>query len=318
MKARKIAIALVAVLGLTSLAACGGVSKKTNFTEYWKKNPNVAAEAVHECLEYDVAFEKGVGADTTGYTLSYANGKYIAELNSTSQGYEYTTLLTIDVTYQYGSEAAATFTDVVATKVVFSGAGLRPISSEKAVLSHSPVSGTVTTTQDCYTTYDYTVTTLYEEDGNGSAKVVNNPTSESPEEESSSFTYGQDDYSYLDNEQLFLGLRAMAPAATSGTLECYNPFLKSMQRVKYAMESKTGKTLSFMENGEEVSKDISYRPATLTLDSKNPGATLTAHVAATADDATKNVNRNMILYMESPLSYSLGKLIYTLKSVTNA
>ncbi len=318
MKARRIAIALVAVLGASTLAACGSASKKTNFTEYWKKNPNTTAEAVSERLEYAVAFEAGSGIDTTGYTLSYNNGSYITQLNTTAQGYEYTTRLTIDVTYQCGSEEAQTFTDVVATRVIFSGAGLRPISSEKAVLSHSPVNGSPTTTAECYTAYDYTVTSVYDEEGNASSTVVNQPTSENPQTQASSFTYGKDDYSYLDNEQLFLGLRAIAPNVTSGKLECYNPFLKAQQLVKFTFESKTGKTLTYLENGTEVSKDIAYRPATLVLDEKTPGGTQTVHVAATADDATKNVNRNMILYMETPISYSLGKLTYTLKSVDNS
>ncbi len=318
MKAKKLVLSLAAVFAATALAACGNNSKMVAFLDYWKYNPNTA-EAVNELAEYDVTFERGAGYTSLGYALSYANGKYVTHLTNAESDYVYTTSLTIDVTYQYGSEEAKTFTDVVTSVTRFSKASLQPIASEKSVLSHTPTTS-ATTTDNCYVTYEYTVATTYDGAGNASSTVTDTSNAEAASTIASTFEYGKNDYTYVDNEQLLLAMRALSPSTSSGSLETYNPFSKQLQKVDFTFttsEEAAGKNFTYTHNGVlQENKPISCRTASLTLDSQNPGTTQTATIATTADDATKNVNRNMLLRLEAPTAYNIGQLVYTLNNYT--
>ena len=74
-----------------------------------------------------------------------------------------------------------------------------------------------------------------------------------------------------------------------------------------------------VKNGseEKVKSTITYRPVSMVLDEKNPGATQTAWIAKKPETSSNsNVNRNVLLRLETPLSYGLGSLVYTLNSAT--
>ncbi len=318
MKAKKLALSLAAILGASTLAACGNNNKMVSFLDYWKYNPNTA-EAIDELAEYDVTFEQGAGYASLGYALSYANGKYVTHLTNAEGDYVYTTSLSLDVTYQYGSEEAKTFTDVVTSVTRFSKSSLQPIASEKSVLSHTPTNGGATTTDDCFVTYEYTVVTTYDGAGNGASVVTDTTDAEAPTTISSTFEYDTGDYSYVDNEQLLLVMRAISPSTSTGTLETYNPFVKYLQKIDFTFSAAEGKNFTYTLNGTlQENKPVSCRTVSLTLNDQNPGATQTATIAATAADATKNVNRNMLLRLEAPMAYNVGQLVYTLNSYTIA
>ncbi len=319
MKAKKLVFALAALLGASTLAACGATDNKITFGNYWQKNALSEGEKVEETLTYAVNYEKNVGADGLGYTFDYGEGSYVTKLSTTAEGYRHTSILTIPVTYTFG-EQTKEFTDVVTTTVDMqnTSAGLRPISSIKEVLSHTPVNTTPTDIKGCYMEYAYTVTTTYKE-GAAASSVVNYLETETTKASTSTsdFTYGQEDYSYLDNEQLLLALRAIPSSVTSTKVEAYNPFVKSTQLINFTFSATTGASFSYKLNGTDVSnKEISYRPVNITLDAKNPGASQTAWIATTSNPEN-NENRNMMLKLETPLSYNFGKLIYTLKEVQN-
>ena len=118
---------------------------------------------------------------------------------------------------------------------------------------------------------------------------------------------------YLDNEQLIFALRAMAAKTSSAKLQVYSPFAEAVQKVGITFNAEESAEFTFLKNGTEETKALTYRPASIVLDEKNPGATQTAWVAKTTD-STKNEYRNVVLKLETPLSYGLGSLIYTLKS----
>ena len=70
-------------------------------------------------------------------------------------------------------------------------------------------------------------------------------------------------------------------------------------------------------NGEQVKKAISYRAATVTIEANNPGPSQTIWIASSAE-SQNNANRNIMLRMENPYSYNMGKMVYNLKSITRA
>ena len=85
-----------------------------------------------------------------------------------------------------------------------------------------------------------------------------------------------------------------------------------------SFETETGAEFSFLyKNGSEEKSQhtITYRPVSIVLDEKNPGGTQTAWIAKT-NDTTNNKYRNVMLRLDTPLSYSLGTLQYTLISAT--
>ncbi len=315
MKGKKIALLLAGLTCTASFAACTDVNKKLSVKEYWKENA-LAGEQVDETLEYDVTLDT-TNALSPSYKLSYTNGKYVTHLQSTPQGYEYTTKLTIDVTYQLTNSNPVLFTDSVETSVLFDRATLAPISSTKTVISHSPTNTVPTEIAHCYAEYHYKTATTYNS-GTGNTVLTYYPIKESEKETSTplSFTYGDSDYSYFDNEQLPLILRA-TDATASASIENFNPFMNAIQRVNISFAAEATSKFDYEWNGtQKVNTEIPYRAISMTLNDKNPGATQTAWIASTVNNGTNNTYRNVMLKMEVPLSYGYGTLIYTLKNVT--
>ena len=316
MKLRKIALALAATLSLTTLAACTDTDQKLTFNDYWEYNALVASSSVDETLEYSVTFEKGAGADSLGYSLTYGEGAYVTTLKTHTQGYIYTTSLTMPVTFQYGEDEAEEVTDTVTTEVIFqrSKDGLRPISSSKKVVSHTPQNGGATSTKTCYAFYDFTVETVYPTEGKATSTVTYT-TSEEPYVLTNSFDANDKKFSYIDNEQLLLALRAISPSTTSGTVQIYNPFIESKQNINLTFTEEAAKELTLNWNGETQKKTIPCRSVSLVIDDRNPGGTQTALIAQRTK-VEKNENHNVMLQLTVPLSYSIGNLVYTLVSAT--
>ncbi len=319
MKAKKLVLGLAAVLAFSSLAACTDNDKSIPFSDYWKLD-SLTADKVDETLVYKVAYEKGTGVDTLGYTLTYGEGTYTTHLKTHEDGYLYTTALTMPVSYEYAGEKTEVMTDSVTTEVRFKGSNfsLRPISSTKTVVSHSP-SSSATSLNSCYTEYNYTVTTKYEENYTATSSVVYQKTkdSEAHTAPTSTFEYAKGKYSYLDNELLLIALRAISSDSTNCSAKVYNPFLNIQQKVDFSFAEGTSAKFTYKQNEIESTKDVAYRPISITIDSKTPGATQTAWIATTTN-AHNNTNRNRLLRLETPLSYSIGTLVYTLTSVVDA
>ena len=317
MKLKKIALALAATLALSSLAACATTDQKIIFQNYWEENALVTSSSIDETLEYKVTHEKGAGLDAIGYSLTYGEGRYVTTLKTHSQGYIYTTNLTIPVTFQYGDDEAESVTDSVTTVVIFtrSNDGLQPISSTKNVVSHTPVNGSATSTKTCYSLYDFSVVTTYPEEGKATSTATYQVAEGDPVVMTSTFTASDKKYSYLDNEQLLLALRAISSSVSSGSVKIHSPFLGTMQKIDFSFSSATGKEFDLTWNGDaSFKKNITYRPVTLVIDDRNPGGTQTAWIAKTTD-AQNNTYGNVMLKLSVPLSYSMGYLVYDLVSV---
>ncbi len=320
MKAKKLASILSLVLCLSCFGGCTG-NQKVTFQNYWHKSPLETTEALHETLVYDVTFEEGNGLDSVGYELSYSGGTYKTELVREERDgktvYCYTTHLTITATYTLGNDTAV-LEDSVKTETRFYEAlyGLQPISSYKEIVSSSPKNGSsITQVDECFQTYAYTVSTTYNENGTaGTCKV----TEKDGKPVSDSFEIEEKKYSYLDNDQLLFALRGISSDTSSAKLLVYSPFIKSVQTVSVAFSAAESAEFAFFKNGsaEKQTSTITYRPVSIVLDEINPGATQTAWIAKEPASTAKNEHRNVMLRLETPLSYSLGKLVYKLNSVS--
>ena len=323
MKTKKIISALALGLCFTTLCSCTNVDQKIPFYGYWHTNSIAAGANIHETLEYDVTGKLASNlSNLVGYELSYDNGVYTTELISESRDgksiYVYKTSLTLSVTYTLNGESK-TFEDSVQTEATFlsESYGLKPLSSQKTVVSASPTMGNEQTKlDDCYVPYHYTVKTTYNQDGSaGTCEVNYAPDKEDADTSTHDFDI-DDKYSYLDNEQLLFALRGVPDSKTSTKIYTYSPYVNAVQTMKVSFATAESDEFTFFKNGSEEKEKytISYRPATIVLDQKFSGESQTVHYAALTDPSN-NPHRNVMLYYNAPLAYALGSLEYKLRSI---
>ena len=88
-----------------------------------------------------------------------------------------------------------------------------------------------------------------------------------------------------------------------------------MQTLNFSFGDATSQQFTYTLNGETIKKTVNYRAATVTIDANNPGPSQTIWIASSAE-SQNNANRNVMLRMENPYSYNMGKMVYTLKAIT--
>lgn len=322
MKGKKLISMLALVVGLSTFGGCTNADQKVNFGNFWNTNVLDLNSTINETLAYDVNFEASTSS-LVNYQLNYKDGTYTTKLTSTQEDgktvYVYETQLNITAQYTFNSETVEC-QDSVTSKVKFLAGeyGLQPISSEKDVNASSPTASTVATVKECYQQYHYTTKVSYNADcSEGKSTVTYHPTEGEPKSEEQTFEIDKKKFSYLDNEQVLFALRGVRTSTSSAKVLVYSPFVETVQRVSWTFSAEASEEFSFHKNGseEKVKSTITYRPVSVVLDEKNPGATQTAWIAKPTDTAN-NINRNVILRLETPLSYGLGSLIYTLNSVS--
>ena len=325
MKAKKLLPLLALVMGLSAFGGCTNADQKINFGNFWNSNVLDTSEKINETLVYDVAFEASE-VSLVDYKVNYTDGKYTTNLVSTTENnktvYVYKTQLNITAHYTLGEETKSCTDSVTSTVKFLSGEyGLQPISSEKEIIGTAPVAITPTKAEGCYTQFHYTVKTTYNDDcSEGSSTVTWLPLEGqegNAEPTDNTFEIEQKKFSYLDNEQLLLALRGIRNSTTSAKALVYSPFVEAVQKVSLTYAADESKEFSFFKNGsaEAVKSTITYRPVSIVLDENNPGATQKAWIAKPVDTSV-NTNRNVMLRLETPLSYGLGTLVYTLSSVS--
>ena len=318
MEAKKLIPILVLTTCLSSLGACTQNNQKVSFGGYWQAN-SLITENLHEKLLYDVEYNDD-NAAMYDYTINYTNGQYVTELQSATENGKniliYKTELTINVTYTHKGTTSEVFEDKVVTEAKFYTAdnSLRPISSFKELVSTSPANNG-STLESCYHKFHYEASVTYNENcTGGTATVTENPDGETPTTKTAEFTFDKDKYSRLDNETLLFAIRAIPSTTNSAKIQTYSPFVEREQIVALSFSAETAAEFTYTENGESKTRNISYRPVNIVLDENNPGATQKAWYAKVAD-TTKNTYRNVMLRLETPISYGLGTLVYKLKSV---
>lgn len=305
---KKILSAIALTLCVATLTACAGANEKITFKEYWLEDANVTPATVLETLEYKVEFKKASGI-SDDYTVDYQNGVYTTKLSLTGDEYLYETSLNIDVIYTVGTQTVTKNDSLVSWVKFKKTAKLQPIASHKEIVNHSPESGS--TIDTCFILYDYTVDTTYNENGlGGKSVIVNNATQAKLEQ---SFTM-EDKYTCLDNEQLLFALRGLSQSTSSASVSVYAPFSGVVQSIDLTYSSlQKGTEFTFQKGESQVKQVINYYPVSVKINAKLPGETQTVWIAETTN-AQANAFRNVILQLETPISYNLGSLVYKLQS----
>ncbi len=319
----------VLTASLVALASCGEVT--TSIGANWYKDTSLSSNisGTSEKLTYKVAYDGSDAANTT-YSASYADGTYTTELvNSTytredgtvENVYLYTTSLVIDVTFTFEGESA-TYTDEVTTSVIFGTAdkSLKPIESVKTVSSHSPASSSAESLDETTVYYHYTFTAAYDKNVTQATLTYTKLDGDESSLEDSTRTYDIDDaYTYLDNEQILFAARGMDLGdSASETVYTLNASRGVVQPVTIENSDVLEGTFQINIDSSEMPEGgytLTYNAVTISINETQSGSSQTCYYAETTD-ASNNTYRNVMLYMETTLPYSLGALTYTLTDAT--
>ena len=315
---------------LTLLSACSG-GTPLSFTANWYRNTALGG-SVNDTLEeltYEVSFTPAendssfsVEYDTGTYTTRLINANIALSDGSTKEGYIYTTELTISGRYRLGSEVSEDFSDRVSSSVSFLPVtdGLKPVKSEKEVLSTSPIVSLPETLEGAIETYHYTYAVSYDAALTTATAVYTDLNAETPAPETREYAI-DGTTTYLDNEQILFALRGLNLSSAAATFRTINQVMGIVAEVSTSANSSAASSVKenvdFTMNGEAVKQEIDAVEVPLTYLTTPSGQSQTLVYAATTD-ANSNTYRNVLLRMEVPVLQSLGTLVYTLKEATFA
>lgn len=329
---KKLITAIFAILmAATLLTSCNSASQKLQFSPNWTQNTlgNTGAIESEEVLTYEISFEDGTSLNEDYYSVTYcpnSKGSYVTTLQANAEvdGYTYTTVLTIDVEFKLADGTAQVFTDSVTTTTVFKSTAnaLQPVRSEKTVLSHTPRNANAQTLEQAYLAHDYTIFTEYNADCTGGTVTYTDrgktliPAEQYPATNTETFEIDREKYTYLDNEQLLFALRGLSSTvlSTQRTVNIYDASTDMVQGVNIKPDTADSDKFSFSVNGDPLAADtvIEYIPVSLSLNATNEGSPIKAWYAKTTD-SSNNTYRNVMLMMQTTVSYNIGSLRYDLK-----
>ena len=309
---------------LTLLSACSG-GTPLSFTANWYRNTALGG-SVNDTLEeltYEVSFTPAendssfsVEYDTGTYTTRLINANIALSDGSTKEGYIYTTELTISGRYRLGSEVSEDFSDRVSSSVSFLPVtdGLKPVKSEKEVLSTSPIVSLPETLEGAIETYHYTYDVSYDAALTTATAVYTDLNAETPAPETREYAI-DGTTTYLDNEQILFALRGLSLSSVA-TFRTVNSVMGIVTEVSTGT-STTGPTslkesVDFTMDGTAVKTEIDAVQVPIIYQSTPSGQQQDLVYAATTD-TNNNTYRNVLLRMEVPVLQSLGTLVYRLK-----
>lgn len=322
---KKIRLAgLLLLAPLTLLSACSG-GTPLSFTANWYRNTALGG-SVNDTLEeltYEVSFTPAendssfsVEYDTGTYTTRLINANIALSDGSTKEGYIYTTELTISGRYRLGSEVSEDFSDRVSSSVSFLPVtdGLKPVKSEKEVLSTSPIVSLPETLEGAIETYHYTYAVSYDAALTTATAVYTDLNVETPAPETREYAI-DGTTTYLDNEQILFALRGLSLSSVA-TFRTVNSVMGIVTEVSTGT-STTGPTslkesVDFTMDGTAVKTEIDAVQVPIIYQSTPSGQQQDLVYAATTD-TNNNTYRNVLLRMEVPVLQSLGTLVYRLK-----
>ena len=322
---KKIRLAgLLLLAPLTLLSACSG-GTPLSFTANWYRNTALGS-SVNDTLEeltYEVSFTPAendssfsVEYDTGSYTTRLINANIALSDGSTKEGYIYTTELTISGRYRLGSEVSEDFSDRVSSSVSFLPVtdGLKPVKSEKEVLSTSPIVSLPETLEGAIETYHYTYDVSYDAALTTATAVYTDLNAETPAPETREYAI-DGTTTYLDNEQILFALRGLSLSSVA-TFRTVNSVMGIVTEVSTGT-STTGPTslkesVDFTMDGTAVKTEIDAVQVPIIYQSTPSGQQQDLVYAATTD-TNNNTYRNVLLRMEVPVLQSLGTLVYRLK-----
>ncbi len=309
--------AALAVSSLLLFASCGEV--RTSFSSNWYANTALSTSIgdTFETLTYTVSYEKGsneyaqVSYENGVYTTTLTNAIYDWEDGSHDNVYVYKTQLTLDVTYTVAGKSES-YRDEISSVSVFRtvNENLRPVYSEKTVRAHSLLRSNPIDFDQDVGAYHYSLRTTYNKDVT-KAKLVYTDLSDDSQKVTEHKI--DDNYTYLDNEQLLFAIRGMNIAASaSETVNVLNTSRGIVQPVKITNSAVATMTPAFTVNGKKVEEEsIAYNQLSVAIDDLQSGVAQTCYYAKTVSQ-TANTYRNVMIVNRSVLPYNMGTLVYTL------
>lgn len=309
--------------------ACG--ETPVTLTANWHGNTGTTTgiSNTYEKLVYSVTYDAtDVKTETKGYSLEYRNGVYTTVLQndtytrengSVELVYKLTSTFTIDGKITCGEESLD-FSDSSESEVYFRTVDkqLFPVYSHKKMHTTTPKAMAATELKNVYAVYDYETFATYSADGTSVDLVYK--AKEKPEdetykiEETKTLAVPSDGYSFFDNEQLLFMMRGMTFTGTANRVHILNASARTVQTLILSNTSqKVEMTFNALKIGEGEAQQykIATNTVTVQLDATMRGPNQTFAYACPVDGAV-NTYRNVLLHAEVPLSYSLGKFVYSL------
>ncbi len=326
MKLRRIA-GLAAAAPLVLLAACGG-TPATPLSANWYRNTEISSNlsGTEESLVYSVTFLPDKEVDPTisseGLRMSYDTGEYTVRLNDesipwesgTPQGYHLHSELTMTGRVALDGTAGEDFHDSVVSDVWFLSVAeqLRPVRSEKTVVSTLPMMGEKDVASSTYT-YRYRYIATYEQDLSKSYVVYDDLSREDDDLTPKEIKLGKSGL-FFDNEQILFVIRGI-DLNSSFSFRTVNPV--SRKEVKLTAGTPTAMTITgaaFTVNGAALPEgtEVKANTCSISYDIANPGSPQELTYAAVTSP-TDNAYRSVLLTMETAVYNSYGTLQYALK-----
>lgn len=316
----------ILLLPAAILCGCSGNAGLT-FNANWYRNTALgdSISETSEHLEYKVTYR---APETTGnLSVEYDEGTYTTDLvsipytfsdGSTDLVYRYTTLCTITGKYVLNGVKGETFENKTQTETLFRSVKhqLRPIEGKQEVTSTSHVADPQTTATDLkqvVATYKYKTETKYADDLSSAEYTYTDLTAEKIEPVVKTLDTKVNG-TYLDNDEVLFAIRGLNLSG-SFTAYTYNVSTGKVESFSGTDPTATTVELTGVTVGEETS-DLKIEAYSVTFGYANlwPGPSKKLYYAKTI--ANDNTYRNALLVMESPLYYSMGTLVYSLKSAT--
>lgn len=315
MKKKIILSALALSFAGVALVGCGTPSLSVSANWYRDTSISTAISGTNEKLVYSVSYREGTG--NKNYSVSYDPGTYTVSLINTyyewkdgsgakEEVYRLTAELSVSGRYTMnGTEVP--FSDSVLSVCYFKTVpgGLSPVYSEKRVRSTSPSSLSPKSPEEMCIVFDYETSVSYARDLSvANVKKTDCSTGKTEEKEVKLPTL------LFDNEQLlFLG-RALN-LTSSVRVASFNANSASVETVLFSVLRSGEGDYTFNDTKHEK---VATTTVALSLDSEFSGAAQVLTYANKVEGA--NTYRNVLLSMETPLSYRLGTLVYTLESAS--
>ena len=262
-----------------------------------------------------------------------------AEESDTEPVYVYETSLTISGSYEMKAGGAKkNFTDELVTKSYFRPAGknLQPVYSYQKVKNTSPTALTASNINSAFIEVDEEYETFYNKQCSQATVVKTVAGKHEKETKKIGLNTG---YSNFDNSQLRAAIRAFTlSGGASRTFYVATPQNGNLQSVTASvanpaeLDSEKDKTIiDALDNApdnyiffdgtvadkKEDEKDRNYRYSAVSLSiNASLKGTSPALWYTTVENNDLNSTRCVLLKMNTPLSFGLGTLTYTLKSLT--
>lgn len=299
-----------------------------------------------EKIRYDVTYD-GTGASNSTYAVEYRNGSYTTEFYAVEydwkktgvpEGYaveavekEYVyclkTELTIEVRYalKNSEQTSDWYSDHIISESYFRSAddNLQPVYSKRDVVSHSPRTFNAGSLEKSMTVYD----ALYKNYYNFYCTEVTTYSTDRTEENAQPQTtrtgkLNKTANSLFDNYSLYTVLRSMNLTADRQSISIYDPSNGGVEDYNIVhsdaalAENEAITAVGILrDNGlYAADEELSTVAAVVTYGGELPGTEQTAWYAA-IKNADNNVSRSVMLKLEIPLSYALGKLNVTIAEI---